>query len=67
MPKSWSYDTLLPFNDEAPEASLFGMMMWDGWLKQDPNLSLEAWKDLLKRRHKLMSVPYRIDQQHEAA
>ena len=66
-PKSWSYDTLLPFNDEAPEASLFGMMMWDGWLKQDPNLSLEAWKDLLKRRHKLMSVPYRIDQQHEAA
>ena len=66
-PKSWSYDTLPPFNDEAPAASLFGMMMWDGWLKQDPNLSLEAWKVLLKRRHKLMSVPYRIDKQHEAA
>ena len=61
-PKSWSYDTLLPFNDEAPEASLFGMMMWDGWLKQDPNLSLEARKLLHTLRHSLMSVPYQIEQ-----
>ena len=66
-PGSWSYETLPPFSEKASAARLFGMMMWDGWLKQDPNLSLEAWKDLLKRRHKLMSVPYRIDQQHEAA
>ena len=61
-PKSWSYDTLPPFNDKAPEASLFGMMMWDGWLKRDPNLSLREMKDLHKRRHKLMSVPYQIEQ-----
>ncbi len=66
-PESWSYDTLPPFNDEAPAASLFGMMMWDGWLKQDPNLSWKDRKLLNTRRHKLMSVPYRIDQQHEAA
>ena len=66
-PKSWSYDTLPPFNDEAPEASLFGMMMWDGWLKQDPNLSWKDRKLLNTRRHELMSVPYRIDKQHEAA
>ena len=66
-PKSWSYDTLPPCNDEAPEASLFGMMMWDGWLKQDPNLSWKDRKLLNTRRHELMSVPYRIDKQHEAA
>ena len=61
-PKSWSYDTPPPFNDEAPGASLFGMMMWDGWLKQDPNLSLEARKLLHTQRHSLMSVPYQIEQ-----
>ena len=61
-PRSWAYDTLPPFNDEAPEASLFGMMMWDGWLKQDPNLSLEARKLLHTLRHSLMSVPYQIEQ-----
>ena len=66
-PKSWSYHTPPPFNDEAPEASLFGMMMWDGWLKQDPNLSLEERKRVHTLRHSLMSVPYRIDKQHEAA
>ena len=66
-PRSWSYDTLPPFNDEAPAASLFGMMMWDGWLKQDPNLSLEERKRVHTLRHSLMSVPYRIDKQHEAA
>ena len=61
-PRSWSYDTLPPFNDEAPAASLFGMMMWDGWLKQDPNLSLEARKRVHTLRHSLMSVPYQIEQ-----
>ena len=61
-PRSWAYDTLPPFNDEAPEASLFGMMMWDGWLKQDPNLSLEERKDVNTLRHSLMSVPYQMEQ-----
>ena len=61
-PRSWAYDTLPPFNDEAPEASLFGMMMWDGWLKQDPNLSLQERKDVNTLRHSLMSVPYQMEQ-----
>ena len=61
-PRSWTYDTLPPFNDEAPEASLFGMMMWDGWLKQDPNLSLQERKDVNTLRHSLMSVPYQMEQ-----
>ena len=60
-PGSWSYDTLPPFNDEAPAASLFGMMMWDGWLKQDPNLSLEERKRVHTLRHSLMSVPYQME------
>ena len=60
-PGSWSYETLPPFSKKASEARLFGMMMWDGWLKQDPNLSLQDWKKLLKRRNKLMSVPYQIE------
>ncbi len=61
-PRSWAYDTLPPFNDEAPEASLFGMMMWDGWLKQDPHLSLQERKDVNTLRHSLMSVPYQMEQ-----
>ncbi len=61
-PGSWSYETLPPFRKKASEARLFGMMMWDGWLKQDPNLALEARKRLHTLRHALMSVTYQIEQ-----
>ena len=66
-PGSWSYETLPPFSKKASAARLFGMMMWDGWLKQDPNLSWKDRKLLNTRRHELMSVPYRIHKQHQAA
>ena len=61
-PRSWSYDTPPPFNDDAPAARLFGLMMWDGWLKEDPNLSVEERKCMHTLRHSLMSVPYQIEQ-----
>ena len=60
-------ETQPPFSKKASEARLFGMMMWDGWLRQDPTLSLEARKRINTLRHSLMSVPYQMEQRPRAS